>query len=170
MQTACDSDCRCGLACDASARDATSLARAMRVTKLGTVSELWCCQMISAWKSPATSTLIRVFDSVTVCSRFRFWRFLRGRVFFLCISVQFNTGTGPVLVSVPENRFRRFPDRSGSKLATHVQLLVNREGPSYGSRRYGSAFFGPNEIWPFSLELSPSISGKIKERTRFAKC
>ena len=45
-----------------------------------------------------------------------------------------------------------------------------QEGLSYGSRRYGSAFFGPNEIWPFSLELSPSISGKIKERTRFAKC
>ena len=47
---------------------------------------------------------------------------------------------------------------------------VCREGPSYGSRRYGSAFFGPNEIWPFSLELSPSSSGKIKERTRFVEC
>ena len=34
-----------------------------------------------------------------------------------------------------------------------------REGPIYGSRRYGSVFFGPNEIWPFSLELSPPISG-----------
>ena len=54
---------------------------------------------------------------------------------------------------------------------THLFSFTSqyREGPSYGSRRYGSAFFRPNEISPFSLELSPSISGKIKERTRFVK-
>ena len=51
--------------------------------------------------------------------------------------------------------------------ALFLSSIYVREGPSYGSRRYGSAFFGPNEIWPFSLALSPSISGKIKERTRF---
>ena len=63
------------------------------------------------------------------------------------------------------------PDRGKTAIVYAMSIKKdNREGPSYGSRRYGSAFFGPNEIWPFSLELSPSNSGKIKERTRFVKC
>ena len=70
--------------------------------------------------------------------------------------------------------FSEQPCSENSKVAVLIPLpkinsYKSREGPSYASRRYGSALFGPNEVWPFSLELSPSISGKIKERTRFVK-
>ena len=74
-----------------------------------------------------------------------------------------------VLTDNKETRFR-FRFLGNDSGAFWFLLEKIREGPSYGSRRYGSAFFGPIEIWPFSLELSPSISGKIKERTRFVKC